>query len=166
MKILFCLSINLIVIYNIEVKGQGITNLESKSDTSIIVLPDFYVEKVNMPDSNYNYSNVICFKAGHLVSTHIDSIIECECRIYPSKNANSKIRMRRLWVANRIDSTHWKKAYYDNDNKIIIEYLIEEIRPFEFLEPNIVKKSSIHTTRDEPSIIMYKYYRTNPKNNR
>lgn len=128
------------------------TNVNSKSDTLELILPDFYIEKI-VPPKNYSSHRIICFKKGYGVSEDIDSILVCDCRIYPKKNSNRKIRT--YWRYTKLGNGQWRKDIYDDDGKIIADYFVQETRPYKFVETKSFLDKS-----DRPSVTIYKYYKT------
>lgn len=128
------------------------TNVNSESDTLELILPDFYIEKINLP-KDYSSHKIMCFKRGYGISTDIDSIIVCDCRIYPHKKSNNKIR--NYWRYNKLGNGHWRKDIYGDDGEIIANYFVQETRPYKF-----VKTKFYIVKSDRPSVTIYKYYKT------
>ena len=129
------------------------TNIHSKSDTLEIVLPDFYLEKVDLPEYYTSY-RIMCFKKHYCVSENIDSIQVCDCRIYPKKTNNNK-KTRNLWRYTKLENGKWKKEFYDDEGKIIKMYYVQDILPYDF-----VKIKTFVNKGDRPSVKIIKYYRT------
>lgn len=128
------------------------TNVNSKSDTLVLLLPDFYIEKTDLPE-NYSSYRIMCFKKGYGVSTDIDSIIVCDCRVYPEKNSNKKTR--NYWRYSKLGNGKWRKDFYDDDGKNTADYFVQETVPYKFVETK-----TFIDKRDRPSVTIYKYYKT------
>jgi len=123
-------------------------------DTVICYLPDLYIDTVILPDTNYNFYSIMCFKKGYFHTEILDSISLCDCRIYPT-NKDSKFIKRAYWRAYRQVGGNWKREYFDNDNKVIKIDFIKDILPYE-----IVKEKTNIDIGNKPSVTIRRYYKT------
>jgi len=136
--------------------GFGYFNdINSKSDTAIYYLPDFYIDTVMLPDTNYNFYRIMCFKKGYFATNILDSISLCDCRIYPTNKDDKKYITRHYWRAWRLDNDNWKREYFDNDNKIFKTDYIKDIIPYK-----IVKERTFLETGNKPSVTINRYFKT------
>lgn len=131
-------------------------NIYLQSDTLIRYLPDLYSDTVILPDSNYNFYRIMCFKNGYGLTDDPDSIVLCDCRIYPTRD-NGKFIKRNYWRAYRTPDENWLREYYDNKGKIVKKDSIVETKPYE------ISSEKIYYDRgNKPSVIIEKYYKTTP----
>ncbi len=128
-------------------------DMHLKSDTLIYYLPDFYIDSVSVPDA-YDSYRIMCFKKGYLVTEILDSIILCDCRIYPVDN-NTNNKKRLFWRAFRLQDDKWKRNFYDSDNNIIKTEYIEDIIPYRIIDEKVYTDIG-----NKPSVEIYRYYET------
>ena len=130
-------------------------DMHLRSDTVIYYLPDFYVDNVLLPDTNYSFSAIMCFRKGYFVTEILDSISLCDCRIYPKDKNNSSYTKKPLWRAWRQENNSWKRDYYDKNDNIFKTDYVKDILPYQ-----IVKEKIYNDIGAKPSVIIHRYYKT------
>jgi len=122
-----------------------------RPDTVIYYLPEFLNTNVTLQDSNIRITDIQCYKKGHLVTEIIDSTILCDCRI----SSKDVFYRRKYWIMYRLDSTSWKREFYDTNEKVIKVEYVKEILPYQ-----IVKEDTKLDIGNKPSLMIYRFYKT------
>lgn len=134
-------------------------NMLSRPDTVIYYLPDFYVDTFDIPEQ-YDFYRIMCFRKGYFITDILDSINLCDCRIYPT-DKNVEYKKRHYWRAFRLEGDSWRREYFDNQNQVFNTEYIKDVLPYEIVQ------EKIHTDIGaKPSVEIYRYFKTEIKNNR
>lgn len=138
-------------------KKAGISfgeDMHTKPDTLISYLPDFYFQEVELPNENYSSYNIMCFKKGYFVTTNLDEIELCECRIYP-KNKKGTLKKRPYWRAFKKEDGNWLREFYNEKGENIRTENILNVVPQE-----IVKEEKFEDEGNKPSIKINRFTKT------
>ncbi|MEM6769536.1 MAG: hypothetical protein AAF597_03030 [Bacteroidota bacterium] len=106
------------------------SELEPAYDTTVVLLPEFLLWRVDPEKYGADDFKTICRDSFHQASLVLDEIVECDCRLY-AKSPTGQTQSQLLWFAQRYDLYFWDRVHYDAFGKPLTRDTLLSVQPYE-----------------------------------